>query len=72
MNADMFREDPACIYRPLASAVVRNKFPEMLPEESIAVEQLQRNAFLAPPSNKERGAGGYRAPFDESLLNRSN
>lgn len=39
MNADMFREDPACIYRPLASVAVRNKFPETLPEESIAIEE---------------------------------
>jgi radical SAM protein with 4Fe4S-binding SPASM domain len=39
MNGDMFREDPACIYRPLESAAVRNKFPETLPEESIAIEE---------------------------------
>jgi radical SAM protein with 4Fe4S-binding SPASM domain len=39
MNADMFREDPACIYRPFASVAVRNKFPETLPEESIAIEE---------------------------------
>ncbi|MBZ5508927.1 MAG: SPASM domain-containing protein [Acidobacteriia bacterium] len=39
MNADMFREDPACVYRPLASAGVRNKFPGTLPEESIAIEE---------------------------------
>jgi AdoMet-dependent heme synthase len=39
MNADMFREDPACIYRPLAPVTVRRNFPETLPEESAAIEK---------------------------------
>jgi radical SAM protein with 4Fe4S-binding SPASM domain len=39
MNADMLREDPACIYRPLAATPVRNKFPKRLPEESMAIEE---------------------------------
>jgi radical SAM protein with 4Fe4S-binding SPASM domain len=39
MNANMFREDPACIYRPLAPTTVRNNVPQILPEGSIMVEQ---------------------------------
>jgi AdoMet-dependent heme synthase len=39
MNADMFREDPACIYRPLAPVTVRRNFPGTLPEESVAIEK---------------------------------
>jgi len=39
MNADMFREDPACIYRPLAPVGVRRSSPETLPEESAAIEE---------------------------------
>jgi radical SAM protein with 4Fe4S-binding SPASM domain len=39
MNADMFREDPACIYRPLAPVAVRRDFPGTLPEESAAIEK---------------------------------
>jgi radical SAM protein with 4Fe4S-binding SPASM domain len=43
MNADMLREDPACIYRPLAATPVRNKFPKRLPEESMAIEETIKN-----------------------------
>jgi radical SAM protein with 4Fe4S-binding SPASM domain len=39
MNADMLREDPACIYRPPAATAVRNKFPKMLPDESMTIEE---------------------------------
>jgi radical SAM protein with 4Fe4S-binding SPASM domain len=39
MNADMFREDPACIYRPLAPVAVRLGSPQTLPEESATVQE---------------------------------
>jgi radical SAM protein with 4Fe4S-binding SPASM domain len=39
LNADMFREDPACIYRPLSPAAVRTDSPEPLPEQSAVVEE---------------------------------
>jgi radical SAM protein with 4Fe4S-binding SPASM domain len=39
MNADMFREDPACIYRPLAPAAVRNNVPPTLSQESVRLEK---------------------------------
>jgi len=39
MNADMFREDPACIYRPLAPVGVRLGSPPTLPEESATVPE---------------------------------
>jgi AdoMet-dependent heme synthase len=39
INADMFREDPSCIYRPLASVAVRNDSPDPLPEQSAAIEE---------------------------------
>ena len=39
INADMFREDPSCIYRPLASVGVRNDSPEPLPEQSAMIEE---------------------------------
>jgi radical SAM protein with 4Fe4S-binding SPASM domain len=40
MHADMFREDPACIYRPLAPVALRNYVPEALPDESAAIKAL--------------------------------
>jgi radical SAM protein with 4Fe4S-binding SPASM domain len=39
MNADMFREDPACIYRPLAPAAVRNNVPRTLSQGSVMVKK---------------------------------
>jgi radical SAM protein with 4Fe4S-binding SPASM domain len=39
INADMFREDPSCIYRPLASVAVRTDSPDPLPEQSAAIEE---------------------------------
>jgi radical SAM protein with 4Fe4S-binding SPASM domain len=39
INADMFREDPSCIYRPLAPVGVRKASPEPLPEESAVIEE---------------------------------
>ncbi|HEY2117025.1 MAG TPA: radical SAM protein [Candidatus Angelobacter sp.] len=39
INADMFREDPACIYRPLSPVAVRNDLPEPLPEQSAAIKE---------------------------------
>jgi radical SAM protein with 4Fe4S-binding SPASM domain len=39
MNADMFREDPACIYRPFGPVAVRTDSPEPLPEESAAIKE---------------------------------
>jgi AdoMet-dependent heme synthase len=39
MNADMFRKDPACIYRPLAPVSVRQDSPETLPDEAATVEE---------------------------------
>ena len=39
MNADMFREDPSCIYRPPAPVAVRNKVPDTLPSENVAIEE---------------------------------
>jgi radical SAM protein with 4Fe4S-binding SPASM domain len=39
INADMFREDPSCIYRPLAPVAVRNTAPVTLPEESVKIEE---------------------------------
>jgi radical SAM protein with 4Fe4S-binding SPASM domain len=39
MHADMFREDPACIYLPLAPAAMRNRVPETLPSESVALQE---------------------------------
>jgi radical SAM protein with 4Fe4S-binding SPASM domain len=39
MNADMFREDPACSYRPLAPVTVRRNSPGTLPEESATIEK---------------------------------
>jgi radical SAM protein with 4Fe4S-binding SPASM domain len=39
MNADMFREDPACIYRPLSPVAVRTDLPEPLPEQSVAIKE---------------------------------
>lgn len=39
MNADMFREDPSCIYRPPAPIAARRNLPETLPEEGAAVEE---------------------------------
>jgi radical SAM protein with 4Fe4S-binding SPASM domain len=38
INADMFREDPSCIYRPLASVAVRTDSPDPLPEQSAAIK----------------------------------
>jgi radical SAM protein with 4Fe4S-binding SPASM domain len=40
INADMFREDPACIYRPLGPVAVRTDSPEPLPEESAVIKEL--------------------------------
>jgi len=37
MNADMFRGDPSCIYRPHAPVAVRNNAPQTLPDESVSV-----------------------------------
>jgi AdoMet-dependent heme synthase len=37
MNADMFRGDPSCIYRPHAPVAVRNNAPRTLPDESVSV-----------------------------------
>ena len=39
MNADMFHEDPACIYRPLAPATVRPGSSPTLPEEGATVKE---------------------------------
>ena len=39
INADMFREDPSCIYRPIAPVGVRKDLPEPLPEESAVIEE---------------------------------
>ena len=39
INADMFREDPACIYRPLSPVGVRTDSPEPLPEQSAVIKQ---------------------------------
>ncbi|HET8892322.1 MAG TPA: radical SAM protein [Candidatus Angelobacter sp.] len=39
INADMFREDPACIYRPLSPVGVRNDLPEPLPEQSAVIKE---------------------------------
>lgn len=39
MLGDMFSEDPSCIYRPTAQAVVRNSAPQTLPPEKVAVEE---------------------------------
>lgn len=39
MNADMFQEDPGCIYRPLGPVAVRTNSPEPLPEESAVVKE---------------------------------
>jgi radical SAM protein with 4Fe4S-binding SPASM domain len=39
ISADMFQEDPFCIYRPSAPAAVRNRSPQTLPEVSAAVEE---------------------------------
>lgn len=39
LNADMFREDPACIYRPLSQVGVRTDSPEPLPEESAVIKE---------------------------------
>ncbi|HEY5029456.1 MAG TPA: radical SAM protein [Candidatus Angelobacter sp.] len=39
INADMFREDPSCIYRPLAPICVRDTGPETLPEQNAVVEE---------------------------------
>jgi radical SAM protein with 4Fe4S-binding SPASM domain len=39
INADMFREDPSCIYRPLAPVAVRNVSPQILPEQSVVIEE---------------------------------
>jgi radical SAM protein with 4Fe4S-binding SPASM domain len=39
INADMFREDPSCIYRPLSSVAVRNDSPDPLPEQSAVIEE---------------------------------
>jgi hypothetical protein len=36
----MFREDPACIYRPLGPVAVRTDSPEPLPEESAVIKEL--------------------------------
>lgn len=39
LNADMFREDPSCIYRPLSQVGVRTDSPEPLPEESATIKE---------------------------------
>jgi len=39
INADMFREDPACIYRPLSPVAVRTDSPDPLPEQSAVIEE---------------------------------
>jgi radical SAM protein with 4Fe4S-binding SPASM domain len=39
INADMFREDPSCIYRPLAPVCVRDTGPETLPEQSAVAQE---------------------------------
>ena len=39
LNADMFREDPSCIYRPLSSVAVRTDSPELLPEQSAVIKE---------------------------------
>jgi len=39
INADMFREDPACIYRPISPVAVRTDSPEPLPEQSAVVKE---------------------------------
>jgi len=38
INADMFREDPACIYRPLSPVAIRTDSPEPLPEQSAVIK----------------------------------
>jgi radical SAM protein with 4Fe4S-binding SPASM domain len=38
INADMFREDPSCIYRPLSSVAVLNDSPDPLPEQSAVIK----------------------------------
>jgi radical SAM protein with 4Fe4S-binding SPASM domain len=39
MHGDMFREDPACIYRPLAPVAMRNSAPGTLPDERVALQE---------------------------------
>lgn len=39
INADMFHEDPSCIYRPLSTVGVRNDVPEPLPEQSAVIKE---------------------------------
>jgi radical SAM protein with 4Fe4S-binding SPASM domain len=39
MNADMFREDPACIYRPPTPVAVRNRTPVTMPPENAVIEE---------------------------------
>jgi AdoMet-dependent heme synthase len=39
LNADMFREDPACIYRPLSPVAVRTDLPDPLPEQSAVIKE---------------------------------
>ncbi len=39
MHADMFTEDPSCIYHPTEQAAVRNSVPRTLPSEKVAIEE---------------------------------
>lgn len=39
INADMFHEDPSCIYRPLSPVAVRTDSPDTLPEQSAVIEE---------------------------------
>ena len=39
INADMFREDPSCIYRPLSPVAVRNDSLDPLPEQSAVIKE---------------------------------
>jgi radical SAM protein with 4Fe4S-binding SPASM domain len=39
VHGDMFTEDPSCIYRPTAQTAVRNRAPQTLPSEKVAVEE---------------------------------
>ena len=39
INADMFREDPSCIYRPLSPVAVRADSPDPLPEQSVVIQE---------------------------------
>ena len=39
INADMFREDPVCIYRPPSPVAVRTDSPEPLPKQSAVIEE---------------------------------